>query len=84
MFSQWIVDSAHDYYQGETIPELDKKVINSICNYRKAKKSIRQIRDRLMSYNIKVSRKDIRGVLIAYQQETGDDLNVSFMTGLDD
>jgi hypothetical protein len=76
MFDQWIVDSAHDYYNDVPIPSFVEKVLVEICAGRKEGKSIAQIRTVLSDAGIQLSKRDVRGVLTAHQQHTGEDLNV--------
>ena len=76
MFDQWIVDSVHDYYSGQPIPGIVEKVLVEICAGRAEGMSISQIRKALDDCGVKLSKRDIRGVLMAHQQHTGQDLGV--------
>jgi hypothetical protein len=76
MFDQWLVDSAHDYYEDVPIPSFVEKVLVEICAGRKEGKSIREIKKYLNELGVAVTIRDIRGVLTAHQQHTGEDFNV--------
>lgn len=76
MADQWIVDSAHDYYNNVPIPRLVEKVLVEICAGYKEGKSFKQIRNELRDFGVQISIRDIRGVLDAHQQHTGEDLNI--------
>jgi hypothetical protein len=75
-FDQWLVDSAHDYYNDVPIPGIVEKILVEICAGRKEGKSIKDIRFDLKVAGVKVSVQDIRGVLTAHQQHTGESLDV--------
>jgi len=76
MFEQWLVDSAHDYYEDAPIPSLVESVLVEIYTGRKKGKSINCIKKDLNELGVRVTISEIRGVLTAHQQPTGEDLNV--------
>jgi hypothetical protein len=76
MFDQWLVDSAHDYYNNVPIPSMVEKVLVEICAGRKEGKTLKSIRNNLRDFGVQISLRDVRGVLTAHQQHTGEDLNV--------
>lgn len=76
MFDQWLVDSAHDYYNDVPIPCMVEKILVEICAGRKEGKSLKAIRNELRDFGVQVSLRDVRGVLTAHQQHTGEDLSV--------
>ena len=76
MNDQWLVDSAHDYYNDVPIPNMVEKVLVEICAGRAEGKSLKVIRNELRDLGVQISLRDVRGVLTAHQQHTGEDLNV--------
>lgn len=76
MTDQWIVYTAHDFYTNVPVPRSTEMVLVKIVAAHKEGKTFKQIRDELADLGEKVSLRDIRGVLAAYQQHTGEDLGI--------
>jgi repressor of nif and glnA expression len=76
MFDQWIVDSVHDYYEGIEVSKIVVQILTEVCARRNENKTIKQIRDDLNALGYEIGKRNVRGVLSAHEEHTGNDMKL--------